>query len=116
MLKGDTGTLSSYFARIGLCAERCAGLSDIVPANGPRPTHPHRLLHMGHCRRRSDASFNSMIGGLGLGIQFFNKMELNASYALPVDSPGIEAGFWNVGFDIPIFEYIREARAKKAGK
>ena len=64
---------------------------------------------------RSDASFNSIIGGLGLGIQFFNKMELNASYALPVDAPGIESGFWNIGFDIPIFEYIREARAKKAG-
>ena len=63
---------------------------------------------------RSDNTFNSVIGAVGLGIQFFNKMEMNASYALPVDADAADAGFVNVGFDIPIFEYIRAARAKRS--
>lgn len=67
---------------------------------------------------RSESSFNSAIVGTGTGVRFFNGLELNVSYAAPVLSEAtiqenIDAGFWNVGLDIPIFEYIRAARAKR---
>lgn len=59
---------------------------------------------------RSDSEFNGVIAGSGFGIQFFNKMELNASYALPVDATYFKDGFINIGFDIPIFDYIRAVK------
>lgn len=68
---------------------------------------------------RSEREFNSAIVGLGSGVRFFNGLEVNASYAAPIIAGAtiqedIDAGFWNVGLDIPIFEYIRELRAKRA--
>ncbi|MBK9175268.1 MAG: hypothetical protein IPM46_02800 [Flavobacteriales bacterium] len=67
---------------------------------------------------RSESNFNSAIIGTGTGVRFFNGLELNVSYAAPVlpeatVQENIDAGFWNVGLDIPIFEYIRAARAKR---
>ncbi|MBK9147137.1 MAG: hypothetical protein IPM12_04850 [Flavobacteriales bacterium] len=69
---------------------------------------------------RSEAEFQYPIVGTGTGVRFFNGLELNASYAVPVIpnnqlDENIDAGFWNVGLDIPIFEYIRAARAKRKG-
>jgi len=60
---------------------------------------------------RSDSEFNQIIIGSGGGIQLFNKLEINLSYALRVDSKSLDQGFVNVGFDIPIFSYIRAVRA-----
>lgn len=67
---------------------------------------------------RSEREFRYPIVGLGTGVRFFNGLELNASYAAPV-VPGtqfaqmIDGGFLNIGLDIPLLEYIREARAKR---
>lgn len=67
---------------------------------------------------RTDRSFNYALVGTGAGVTFFNGLELNASYAAPVIpnatiGEDIDAGFWVLGLDIPIFEYIRAARAKR---
>jgi hypothetical protein len=59
---------------------------------------------------RSDSEFNQIIVGTGAGFQLFNKLELNLSYASRVDSKSLDQGFLNVGFDIPIFNYIRAVR------
>lgn len=69
---------------------------------------------------RTDETFGKPVLGLGSGVTFFNGMEMNLSYAGPIVvdavSNGYEVrGFANVGFDIPIFEYIRAARAKRGG-
>lgn len=66
---------------------------------------------------RSEAAFNYPIIGSGTGVRFFNGLELNVSYAAPMIpnvqfSDNVENGFWNVGLDIPIFEYIRAVRAR----
>ncbi|MBK9195388.1 MAG: hypothetical protein IPO17_10465 [Flavobacteriales bacterium] len=68
---------------------------------------------------RTDETFRRPIVGLGSGIAFFNGLELNLSYAVPIvegfDLTGAERrGFANIGFDIPLFDYIRAAREKRA--
>ncbi|MBK6774547.1 MAG: hypothetical protein IPG74_01420 [Flavobacteriales bacterium] len=68
---------------------------------------------------RTDETFRRPIVGLGSGIAFFNGLELNLSYAADASkastSTGAERrGFANIGFDIPLFDYIRAAREKRA--
>lgn len=67
---------------------------------------------------RTDETFRRPLIGLGTGLTFFNGLEVNLSCAVPVvegfDLRGAERNaFANVGFDIPVFEYIRAARAKR---
>ncbi len=68
---------------------------------------------------RTESSYDGVLLGGGAGVTFFNDLELNLSYVVPALSTSdlqqnIDAGFWNVGFDIPIFEYIKAAREKRA--
>lgn len=68
---------------------------------------------------RTDAVFSSPIVGAGAGLEFFNGMSLNLSYAVPLPpstsfDEKLNSAFVNVGFDIPIFEYLRAAKEKKA--
>ena len=70
---------------------------------------------------RSESTFNDPIVGLGGGVTWFNDLELNINYAIPMRSTqkfedNMNAGFWNIGLDIPIFQYIRAAQEKRAKK
>ncbi len=67
----------------------------------------------------SESIFDHPILGFGTGITWFNELELNINYVVPLRNTSnfqenLEAGFWNVGFDIPIFDYIKAAREKKS--
>lgn len=67
---------------------------------------------------RSESVFSSPIAGAGVGLTLFNGLETNLSFAVPVlpdltSEEYLQAGFFNLGIDIPIFEYIRAARAKR---
>lgn len=63
---------------------------------------------------KSKDNFDFAIIGAGLGITFFNDMELNISYSIPIieNSLSSENSMINLGFDIPIFEYITAFRKK----
>ncbi len=58
---------------------------------------------------KSQDNFNFGILGLGTGITFFNDMELNVSYSIPFIDKSLssENAFLSLGFDIPIFEYLK---------
>ncbi len=67
----------------------------------------------------SESTFDDPILGFGTGITWFNELELNINYVVPLRNTSnfqenLDAGFWNVGFDIPIFDYIKAAREKKS--
>lgn len=67
---------------------------------------------------RTENSYDGALLGMGGGLTMFNDLEVNLSFVAPIISGenlqrNIDAGFWNVGLDIPIFEYIRAAKAKK---
>lgn len=63
---------------------------------------------------KSEDNFDFAMLGTGLGITFFNDLELNISYSIPLikDENPFDNGMINLGFDIPIFEYIRASRNK----
>jgi len=66
---------------------------------------------------KTEKNFNSMITGIGFGIEFFNGLETNLSYAIPLTAKDNfkemnKKSLINFGVDIPIFEYLRAARAK----
>ena len=64
---------------------------------------------------KSEDNFNFAMLGTGLGITFFNDLEMNISYSVPLikGENAFENGMINLGFDIPIFEYIKASRKKK---
>lgn len=64
---------------------------------------------------KSEKNFKYAIAGVGTGMRFYNGLEMNVSYAIPlINNQSFtqmnEKAFLNVGFDIPIFEYLSEAR------
>lgn len=63
---------------------------------------------------KSNSNFNNVIIGAGGGLEFFNGLEINLSYAIPYIAKSSFSdlnakGFINFGFDIPIFEYLSQA-------
>ncbi|MGD9995182.1 MAG: hypothetical protein AB7S69_17920 [Salinivirgaceae bacterium] len=63
---------------------------------------------------KSEDNYNFAMLGTGLGLTFFNELEMNISYSIPLiknENP-FENGMVNLGFDIPIFEYIKASRNK----
>ncbi|WP_282042490.1 hypothetical protein [Winogradskyella flava] len=61
---------------------------------------------------KSQDGFDYAVFGAGIGITFFNGLSLNVSYASPLVDKQLDNGFFNVGFDIPIIDYI-SALSKK---
>lgn len=63
---------------------------------------------------KSEDNFDFGLIGIGAGVSFFNDLELNISYSVPIieKSFSYDNAFINLGFDIPIFEYIRAVRNK----
>jgi hypothetical protein len=58
-------------------------------------------------------NFFSPIVGAGLGVSFFNDLDLNINYAFPIDQ-NTNNGLLNISFDIKITEYLSAlSKAKK---
>ena len=64
---------------------------------------------------KSEENFDFGLIGIGAGVTFFNNLEFNISYSVPIIDKGFsyDNAFINLGFDIPIFEYIGALRNKK---
>jgi hypothetical protein len=67
---------------------------------------------------KSETNFKYAITGAALGLEFFNGLEFNLGYAIPIIPKDnivqmLDKGFMNIGFDIPIFEYLKAARDKR---
>lgn len=64
---------------------------------------------------KSEDNFNYAMLGSGIGLTFFNDLALNVSYSIPLikDENSFENGMVNVGFDIPIFEYLKASKNKE---
>lgn len=63
---------------------------------------------------KSEDNFDFGLIGAGIGVTFFNDLELNVSYSVPIMDKKLSSinSFMNIGFDIPIFEYLRESKKK----
>jgi len=61
---------------------------------------------------KSDNNFNSPTIGVGVGLSFFNNLDFSVSYAFPFSN---YPQFINVGFDIPISDYLGRLNRKKKG-
>jgi hypothetical protein len=63
---------------------------------------------------KSESNYDFAMLGAGIGISFFNDLELNVSYSVPLikGKNSFENGMVNLGFDIPIFEYVKAVRNK----
>ncbi|PSG87063.1 hypothetical protein C7H61_13210 [Mesoflavibacter zeaxanthinifaciens subsp. sabulilitoris] len=64
---------------------------------------------------KSQDNFDFAMVGVGAGVTFFNKLELNISYSVPIidKSLSYDNAMINIGFDIPIFEYLRALKNKE---
>ncbi|MEQ8552268.1 MAG: hypothetical protein RIC06_17260 [Cyclobacteriaceae bacterium] len=62
---------------------------------------------------KTSSEFNSPIIGMGIGMSFFNNLDLNVNYAYPTNAEVFNDGFWNVSFDIKITEYLSELSKKR---
>lgn len=64
---------------------------------------------------KSQDNFDFAVVGIGGGVTFFNNLELNISYSVPVigKSLSYDNAMLNFGFDIPIFEYLQALRKKE---
>ncbi|WP_158848106.1 hypothetical protein [Algibacter sp. L1A34] len=65
---------------------------------------------------KSQDNFDFPLVGLGGGITFFNNLEFNISYSVPVinNSMSYDNSMVSFGFDIPIFEYLGALKKKNA--
>ena len=63
---------------------------------------------------KSKENFNFGLVGANTGITFFNGLEVNISYAIPIIERSLssENSMVIVGLDIPIFEYIKALNKK----
>ncbi len=64
---------------------------------------------------KSNKNFNYLFTGAGLGMRFYNDLELNISYSLPIieneNFKGMRRkSFINMSFDVPIFTYLKEIK------
>ncbi|MEX0966004.1 MAG: hypothetical protein WD077_02105 [Bacteroidia bacterium] len=62
---------------------------------------------------KTNRNFELPLIGVGFGVEFFNSLEANVNYSLPLDlndDPIIlpKRGMLSIGFDVPIFEYLSE--------
>lgn len=55
---------------------------------------------------KSEDGFDYAVFGAGVGLTFFNGLSVNVGYASPLVDKKLDHGFFNVGLDIPIIEYI----------
>lgn len=67
---------------------------------------------------KSEANFKYAITGVGLGLEFFNGLDFNLGFVMPIIPKNtfgemLDKGFINIGFDIPIFEYIKAVKDKR---
>lgn len=65
---------------------------------------------------KTQKEFNMPIIGIGSGLTFFNGLDFNISWGVPImaNRPiSSENGFWNIGFDIQFIEYYNRLTEKR---
>jgi hypothetical protein len=65
---------------------------------------------------KTQKEFNMPIIGVGSGLTFYNGLDFNISWGVPImaNQPiSSENGFWNVGFDIQFIEYYNRLMEKR---
>lgn len=65
---------------------------------------------------KTQKEFNMPIIGIGSGLTFYNGLDLNISWGVPIVSNqpiNSTNGFWNVGFDIQFIEYYNRLMEKR---
>ncbi|MFL1013699.1 hypothetical protein [Flavisericum labens] len=64
---------------------------------------------------KSNDNFNQAVVGTGIGVTFFNGLSANIGVAVPFTDKNFksENAYLNIGFDIPIIEYIGALSKKK---
>lgn len=67
---------------------------------------------------KSNKVFNMPLIGTGVGITFFNALDLNLTYGVPIFSDSdfgksFDNSFFNLGFDIQFIEYYKRLREKQ---
>lgn len=68
---------------------------------------------------KTNKEFNMPLLGLGLGVTFYNALDFNVSYGIPIFpdrgiSNSFDNSFLNIGFDIQFIEYYNRLRAKQS--
>lgn len=66
----------------------------------------------------TEHDFNKPIVGLSTGFTFFNGLDLNLGYAVPITGRPklLQTGFWSLSFDIKILDYLSALRLKNKSK
>ena len=64
---------------------------------------------------KSNDDWNQAVVGTGIGVTFFNGLSANIGVAVPFTDNNFksENAYLNIGFDIPIIEYIGALSKKK---
>jgi len=65
---------------------------------------------------KTQKEFNMPIIGIGSGLTFYNGLDFNISWGVPITSNhpiSSDNGFWNVGFDIQFIEYYDRLMEKR---
>lgn len=95
----------------------------ITPPNEPMVSNLHLLFYSSGLlynlvNTTTNSEFNMPIVGTGIGLTFFNALDLNFSYGIPIFpesgfKKSFSNGFINLGFDIQFTEYYRRLREKQ---
>jgi hypothetical protein len=96
------------------------------PASKPMVSNIHAILYgsgimYSLINTGSTKDFNKPLVGAGLGITFFNDLDLNISYGVPIMddnsfSDNFDYAFINVGVDILFIEYMKRLGKKRKKK
>ena len=65
---------------------------------------------------KTEREFNMPLIGVGVGITFYNGLDLNLTYGVPIipDAPiSASNSFWNMGVDVQFMEYISRLQTKR---
>ena len=65
---------------------------------------------------KTQKEFNMPIIGIGSGLTFYNRLDFNISWGVPIiaNRPiSSDNGFWNIGFDIQFIEYYERLMEKR---
>ncbi|MFV0247831.1 MAG: hypothetical protein ACK5H1_02565 [Tenacibaculum sp.] len=56
--------------------------------------------------KTTDSRFNNVNIGIAFGLSFYNALDFNLSFALPLN--GIKSSFYGISLDVPLSEYLKK--------
>lgn len=97
-----------------------------IPAKKPSVSNVHILLYgsgiiYNLVNTGTTANFNAPLLGIGPGLTFFNNLDLNITFGVPLIAgnsfrENLDYNYWSVGFDIQFTEYYNKVREKQQAK